>query len=184
MYPLFFFFFFFSSRRRHTRLQGDWSSDVCSSDLTKPVSQSRNGGTSTAAPGSGLRRTASPEGSGPQAASRGGMIAAANSAALHIQAVHAAAGAPARRESRLATVTSAVPFAVVTNPLGSGSGQSPRFAPGPTGHSSPHPIVIRTWTPLARVCGQLLRARVGEVDAELAHDRYDFAVNALAGRPP
>src|SRR5256885_11895460 len=27
--------FFFSSRRRHTRLQGDWSSDVCSSDLWK-----------------------------------------------------------------------------------------------------------------------------------------------------
>src|SRR5215467_7830264 len=26
-------FFFFSSRRRHTRLQGDWSSDACSSDL-------------------------------------------------------------------------------------------------------------------------------------------------------
>src|SRR5688500_19804992 len=26
-------FVFFSSRRRHTRLQGDWSSDVCSSDL-------------------------------------------------------------------------------------------------------------------------------------------------------
>src|SRR5256885_9785951 len=26
------FAFFFSSRRRHTRLQGDWSSDVCSSD--------------------------------------------------------------------------------------------------------------------------------------------------------
>src|SRR5688500_19438791 len=26
-------FLFFSSRRRHTRLQGDWSSDVCSSDL-------------------------------------------------------------------------------------------------------------------------------------------------------
>src|SRR5256885_5702457 len=30
---IFFVFFFFSSRRRHTRLQGDWSSDVCSSDL-------------------------------------------------------------------------------------------------------------------------------------------------------
>src|SRR5256885_5941619 len=29
------FFFFFSSRRRHTRLQGDWSSDVCSSDLPR-----------------------------------------------------------------------------------------------------------------------------------------------------
>src|SRR5258706_2180304 len=26
--------FFFSSRRRHTRLVSDWSSDVCSSDLT------------------------------------------------------------------------------------------------------------------------------------------------------
>src|SRR3989454_6492719 len=30
-----FVFFFFSSRRRHTRLQGDWSSDVCSSDLVR-----------------------------------------------------------------------------------------------------------------------------------------------------
>src|ERR1022692_4423336 len=30
-----FVFFFFSSRRRHTRLQGDWSSEVCSSDLLK-----------------------------------------------------------------------------------------------------------------------------------------------------
>src|SRR5690348_17545485 len=27
------FGFFFSSRRRHTRWTGDWSSDVCSSDL-------------------------------------------------------------------------------------------------------------------------------------------------------
>src|SRR2546426_7560250 len=33
LYSLSLFFFFFSSRRRHTRLQGDWSSDVCSSDL-------------------------------------------------------------------------------------------------------------------------------------------------------
>src|SRR5207248_3868749 len=30
---LFTFLFFFSSRRRHTRSYGDWSSDVCSSDL-------------------------------------------------------------------------------------------------------------------------------------------------------
>src|SRR5256885_8374525 len=30
---VFMILFFFSSRRRHTRLQGDWSSDVCSSDL-------------------------------------------------------------------------------------------------------------------------------------------------------
>src|SRR5256885_385759 len=38
---------FFSSRRRHTRLQGDWSSDVCSSDLgLGPCSpwQTRHGG--------------------------------------------------------------------------------------------------------------------------------------------
>src|SRR5256885_12303767 len=32
--------FFFASRRRHTRLQGDWSSDVCSSDL--PSVQGQN----------------------------------------------------------------------------------------------------------------------------------------------
>src|SRR5262245_64242163 len=32
-----FFFFFFSSRRRHTRCLSDWSSDVCSSDLTRYV---------------------------------------------------------------------------------------------------------------------------------------------------
>src|SRR5438477_8757831 len=32
-----YFFFFFSSRRRHTRLTCDWSSDVCSSDLSRPV---------------------------------------------------------------------------------------------------------------------------------------------------
>src|SRR5437764_7035330 len=39
-------FFFFSSRRRHTRYIGDWSSDVCSSDLdficTSPVSVYRS----------------------------------------------------------------------------------------------------------------------------------------------
>src|SRR6185312_17140964 len=28
-------FFFFSSRRRHTRSDRDWSSDVCSSDLSQ-----------------------------------------------------------------------------------------------------------------------------------------------------
>src|ERR1039457_7608368 len=30
-------FFFFSSRRRQTRLQGDWNSDVCSSDVSRPI---------------------------------------------------------------------------------------------------------------------------------------------------
>src|SRR2546430_5451098 len=33
-YTTFNLFFFFSSRRRHTRFDCDWSSDVCSSDLT------------------------------------------------------------------------------------------------------------------------------------------------------
>src|SRR5258706_2749675 len=34
-------FFFFSSRRRHTRLVSDWSSDVCSSDLSEGSSTGR-----------------------------------------------------------------------------------------------------------------------------------------------
>src|SRR5438876_9338948 len=33
------YIFFFSSRRRHTRWTGDWSSDVCSSDLPWPEQQ-------------------------------------------------------------------------------------------------------------------------------------------------
>src|SRR5437868_3039486 len=32
--------FFFSSRRRHTRSKRDWSSDVCSSDLSVPIALS------------------------------------------------------------------------------------------------------------------------------------------------
>src|SRR5438876_4827571 len=44
-------FFFFSSRRRHTRWTGDWSSDVCSSDLRQPGS----GGTRAPSLGRELR---------------------------------------------------------------------------------------------------------------------------------
>src|SRR2546430_12659986 len=33
------YIFFFSSRRRHTRFDCDWSSDVCSSDLTEELLQ-------------------------------------------------------------------------------------------------------------------------------------------------
>src|SRR3989454_8124294 len=40
-------YFFFSSRRRHTRLQGDWSSDVCSSDLAIVLAIQRQPGTNT-----------------------------------------------------------------------------------------------------------------------------------------
>src|SRR5438045_8877210 len=38
---MYFSFFFFSSRRRHTRCLSDWSSDVCSSDLTFVQSMGR-----------------------------------------------------------------------------------------------------------------------------------------------
>src|SRR5437867_10792089 len=40
------FCFFFSSRRRHTRSYGDWSSDVCSSDLGECVFKSTDHGQS------------------------------------------------------------------------------------------------------------------------------------------
>src|SRR5207248_4711952 len=35
--------FFFSSRRRHTRSYGDWSSDVCSSDLVADCAEAAPG---------------------------------------------------------------------------------------------------------------------------------------------
>src|SRR5256885_11486668 len=40
-YDSMWYLFFFSSRRRHTILQGDWSSDVCSSDLKFAVEVDR-----------------------------------------------------------------------------------------------------------------------------------------------
>src|SRR5438046_8078366 len=48
-YLLFVFFFFFSIRRRHTRLVSDWSSDVCSSDLSPVVVENRPGADSAIA---------------------------------------------------------------------------------------------------------------------------------------
>src|SRR5262245_64117146 len=39
LFFFFLFFFFFSSRRRHTRCLSDWSSDVCSSDLTSSAAR-------------------------------------------------------------------------------------------------------------------------------------------------
>src|SRR5690348_17778721 len=40
---IFVLIFFFSSRRRHTRWTGDWSSDVCSSDLDRICIRISNG---------------------------------------------------------------------------------------------------------------------------------------------
>src|SRR3712207_7456175 len=39
-------FFFFSSRRRHTRYWRDWSSDVCSSDLSGKLNKGSDSGLS------------------------------------------------------------------------------------------------------------------------------------------
>src|SRR5437867_7533423 len=44
IFLFFIFFFFFSSRRRHTRSYGDWSSDVCSSDLERALDERRDVG--------------------------------------------------------------------------------------------------------------------------------------------
>src|SRR2546430_8731367 len=43
-------FFFFSSRRRHTRFDCDWSSDVCSSDLTPTSGWLQSAGRACARP--------------------------------------------------------------------------------------------------------------------------------------
>src|SRR6266513_5477140 len=57
--------FFFSSRRRHTRSKRDWSSDVCSSDLSQGgnsgVVLHRPGRNRDAAPGRDLLRLRSEE---------------------------------------------------------------------------------------------------------------------------
>src|SRR6267154_4846704 len=53
--------FFFSSRRRHTRWTGDWSSDVCSSDLgfgADPCDRGTAGGPDAAGSLSAARRVA------------------------------------------------------------------------------------------------------------------------------
>src|SRR5438093_3076986 len=54
-FAVFLFFFFFSSRRRHTRLVSDWSSYVCSSDLSKWIIRSASFGPNSA--GTGRVRT-------------------------------------------------------------------------------------------------------------------------------
>src|SRR5205807_8638228 len=60
----FVFFFFFSSRRRHTRLQGDWSSDVCSSDLRAPATRPESGTPPVTTPVPAPRTTTNPPAQG------------------------------------------------------------------------------------------------------------------------
>src|SRR5256885_11043920 len=71
--------FFFSSRRRHTRLQGDWSSDVCSSDLEWANFRSTHSSSGWSARGGqtlnphALNRTPSGSSSGSAVAVAGGL---------------------------------------------------------------------------------------------------------------
>src|SRR5690348_18403292 len=58
-------FFFFSSRRRHTRWTGDWSSDVCSSDLQRDLLAEQRAGAGERRPrpraDAGARRVEHPD---------------------------------------------------------------------------------------------------------------------------
>src|SRR5437763_9444304 len=69
-------FFFFSSRRRHTRYIGDWSSDVCSSDLSPGVAprrwSGRTRGLAIRARGPGHRTRSEERRVGKEGRSRGG----------------------------------------------------------------------------------------------------------------
>src|SRR5437762_9886050 len=73
-----FVFFFFSSRRRHTRYIGDWSSDVCSSDLGRQHVPPAEHPAAAAAlqhlgpPGAARERAVRPAAGGARAAARGG----------------------------------------------------------------------------------------------------------------
>src|SRR5437879_10270453 len=55
--------FFFSSRRRHTRYIGDWSSDVCSSDLSSSCRAATGSPPPERGPPSPLRPSGTPAGS-------------------------------------------------------------------------------------------------------------------------
>src|SRR5699024_11796302 len=54
-------FFFFSSRRRHTRSKRDWSSDVCSSDLSNEGKVKKSNEASSFVSGLRIQREAYPE---------------------------------------------------------------------------------------------------------------------------
>src|SRR5690606_39595970 len=66
--------FFFSRRRRHTRFSRDWSSDVCSSDLTCLPAKYRDcrpAAPATPRPGTGLLTPTPPGGDVPAAGAAG-----------------------------------------------------------------------------------------------------------------
>src|SRR5256885_1212281 len=95
--------FFFSSRRRHTRLQGDWSSDVCSSDLAPSQDGSRGVPPIASSPRSSMRSLRSPPscsrsfGSSPSTSAR---ASPRSSSRLRSRGGGASAARRARRSSR------------------------------------------------------------------------------------
>src|SRR5215467_735886 len=119
------FFFFFSSRRRHTRLQGDWSSDVCSSDLSTaegdPQSKPR-----VAAFLQGLQQLGWTEGRNVQIDIRWGAADAASSRRYAAEMVALAPDAiltvasVATATVREATRTLPIVFVNVSDPVGAG----------------------------------------------------------------
>src|SRR5205807_6721679 len=77
------------SRRRHTRLQGDWSSDVCSSDLSQRTTASdHNRGF--------MALIIPPNSSSPPLDAKLGLNQTAKSAGKGIEPVRAAGGTPVR----------------------------------------------------------------------------------------
>src|SRR2546422_9594504 len=84
--------FFFSSRRRHTRCSRDWSSDVCSSDLSLPTHGDppgqKTGGLRISWPASVLTRTTAKE----MPAARGTAYASDKFEQVRFRAVPAARG--------------------------------------------------------------------------------------------
>src|SRR5690348_17715680 len=62
LHAFFVFFFFFSSRRRHTRWTGDWSSDVCSSDLRVQIIEAQTRATEPLPPAPAVAVTEPPTG--------------------------------------------------------------------------------------------------------------------------
>src|SRR5689334_18559885 len=118
--------FFFSSRRRHTIWNCDWSSDVCSSDLSIArtlITETPEGSATGAAhalqseapptlhskrPGSVEPKTAEPAAAPGAAASARAIVSVAVQTILHVKAAGVSSSWPKRSVARTRSVWSAV----------------------------------------------------------------------------
>src|SRR6266566_1220353 len=127
-------FFFFSSRRRHTRLQGDWSSDVCSSDLATGRAARR--GRSSRDLWAGARRSRRRSGRRPLLLAGPWLILAARAAPRRGELPLAAVSVPGNRRARprdvgqLDTLGSAGLRGNLVGGLGAAAGGGARTARG------------------------------------------------------